>query len=197
MRKTLFAILMVGGLIAAPAADAHYVTGGTATCTEATAAYVEFNDNEKPISWQVNVDSVPLTSGTRTFAGSSTTIVAPYPAALPAGDHIVRWTSSWPGQGGMNGSFEQVVQGCPGPPAPAAAPPAASPPAASAPSPAIQVRPARQTATNRSRRFGTPGKQTKPCRYGRRTLRDSQGRRFTVCKSKPKPVVVRVPKFTG
>lgn len=200
MRKALLMVLTVGGLVGAPAtADAHYLTAGTATCTEASATYVEFNDNEKPISWQVSVDNVPLTSGTATFPGSSTTVTAPYPAPLTAGDHVVRWTSTWPGQGAMTGSFQQVVQGCPGPPAPPA--PAAAPaPEAAPPAPAPQVLatpPVQQVAPSHAHRFRTRGRRTKPCAHGRRQLRDTRGRRFTVCRRRPAPVAVRVPKFTG
>jgi hypothetical protein len=37
----------------------------------------------------------------------------------------------------------------------------------------------------------------KQCRYGRRHLRDSRGRRFTMCRAKPTPIAVRIPHFTG
>jgi hypothetical protein len=137
-------------------------------------------------------------------------LTVPFAAPLPAGNHVVTFTSTWPGQGGENGAFTQTVEGCPAPLAspapltpPAPAPPAplvapATAPAAPAPlvAPATApAAPASQSKSSRVRRFGT--KPVKKCRYGRRQLRDSRGRRFTVCRTKPVPIAVRIPHFTG
>jgi hypothetical protein len=142
---------------------------------------------------------VAQTNGTFTFPGSSGTLTVPFAAPLPAGNHVVAFSSNWPGQGSENGAFTETVYGCPGPPTPAAAPALAlAPPAPPAPAVASATSapaPASQSQSSRVRRFGA--KVTKKCVYGRRQLRDSRGRRFTVCLSKPKAIAVRLPHFTG
>jgi hypothetical protein len=204
-RQTMAAMGAVVALCAAaPAAQAHYLTSGEATCTGLSASYVEFEDSNKPINYTVMVDSSPMNAGSFTFSGPSSTLTVTFFAPLATGDHVVTFTSTWPNQGSENGSFKQHVYGCPGPPS------APSPPAAAAPAPApapAQIAPAAVSsppapqsgvlaAHQRShRRFGT--KRTAACRYGRRQLRDSHGRRFTVCLSKAKPVQTIQPKFTG
>jgi hypothetical protein len=183
---------------AASTASAHELVNGQATCTGLAAGYAGFDDNEKPVTYSVTVDTVAETSGTFTFPGSSGTLTVPFVAPLPAGNHVVTFTSAWPGHGSENGAFTQTVEGCPGPPAPPTPP---SPPPASVP-PAPLVAPATAPAapvshskSSRVRRFGT--KPVKKCRYGRRQLRDSCGRRFTMCRTKPVPIAVRIPHFTG
>ncbi|MEA2323262.1 MAG: hypothetical protein QOD81_3112 [Solirubrobacteraceae bacterium] len=121
---------------------------------------------------------------------------------LAAGNHVVTFTSTWPGQAGQNGAFTQTVEGCPGPPAPPAVPPTPpSPPAASAP-PASVVAPAPAPAAPVSRVKSaharrSAAKPVKTCRSGRRHLHDSHGRRFTMCRTKPVRTTVRSPHFAG
>jgi hypothetical protein len=197
-RSTMAAVGAVVALCAAaPAAQAHYLTTGDATCTGLTASYVEFSESNKPIDYTVTVDSSPLHAGSFTFTGPSGTLTVTFFAPLGAGDHVVTFTSTWPNQGSEKGSFTKHVYGCPGP-APAASPAAPAPapvapaPAAAAPAPQSGVLAARKRS---HRRFGV--KRTKICRYGRRQLRDSQGRRFTVCVRKSRAAQTIVPKFTG
>jgi hypothetical protein len=198
-RQTMAAVGAVVALWAvAPAAQAHYLTAWDATCTGVSAAYAEFSESNKPIDYTVTVDSSPANAGKFTFSGPSGTLTVTFYAPLATGDHVVTFTSTWPNQGSENGSFTKHVYGCPGPPpapspvAPEAAPaatPAAPAPVAAAPQSSVLA------AHQRShRRFGT--KRTKACPYGRRQLRDSQGRRFTVC-LKAKVAQAVVPKFTG
>jgi pyruvate/2-oxoglutarate dehydrogenase complex dihydrolipoamide acyltransferase (E2) component len=205
-RNTMAAVGAVVALCAAaPAAQAHYLTVGEATCTGLSASYAEFSESNKPIDYTVTVDSSPLNVGSFRFPGPSGTLTVTFYAPLATGDHVVTFTSTWHNQGSENGSFQKHVYGCPGPP-PAPSPPAPAPASAPAPAPAPaapaaeSAPPAPQSgvlaAHQRShRRFGT--KRTMVCRYGRRQLRDSQGRRFTACLSKPKAVVAIQPKFTG
>jgi hypothetical protein len=180
---------------AAPAAQAHYLTVGEATCTGLSASYAEFSESNKPIDYAVTVDSSPSNAGSFTFSGPSGTLTVTFFAPLATGDHVVTFTSTWPHQGSENGSFSKHVYGCPSPsppPSPAPAPAPIAPAAVSAaPAPQSGVLAAHQRA---HRRFGT--KRTKVCTYGRRQLRDSQGRRFTVC-LKSKAAQTIVPKFTG
>jgi hypothetical protein len=197
-RQTMAAVGAVVALCAAaPAAQAHYLTVGEATCTGLSASYAEFSESNKPIDYAVTVDSSPSNAGSFTFSGPSGTLTVTFFAPLATGDHVVTFTSTWPHQGSENGSFSKHVYGCPSPspppsPAPAPAPAAIAPAAVSAaPAPQSGVLAAHQRA---HRRFGT--KRTKVCTYGRRQLRDSQGRRFTVC-LKSKAAQAIVPKFTG
>jgi hypothetical protein len=195
-RQTMAAVGAVVALCAAaPAAQAHYLTGGEATCTGLSASYAEFSESNKPIDYAVTVDSSPSNAGSFTFSGPSGTLTVTFFAPLATGDHVVTFTSTWPHQGSENGSFSKHVYGCPGPsppPSPAPAPAPIAPAAVSAaPAPQSGVLAAHQRA---HRRFGT--KRMKVCTYGRRQLRDSQGRRFTVC-LKSKAAQAIVPKFTG
>jgi hypothetical protein len=195
-RQTMAAVGAVVALCAAaPAAQAHYLTVGEATCTGLSASYAEFSESNKPIDYAVTVDSSPSNAGSFTFSGPSGTLTVTFFAPLATGDHVVTFTSTWPHQGSENGSFSKHVYGCPGPsppPSPAPAPAPIAPAAVSAaPAPQSGVLAAHQRA---HRRFGT--KRTKVCTYGRRQLRDSQGRRFTVC-LKSKAAQTIVPKFTG
>jgi hypothetical protein len=197
-RQTMAAVGAVVALCAAaPAAQAHYLTVGEATCTGLSASYAEFSESNKPIDYAVTVDSSPSNAGSFTFSGPSGTLTVTFFAPLATGDHVVTFTSTWPHQGSENGSFSKHVYGCPSPspppsPAPAPAPAPIAPAAVSAaPAPQSGVLAAHQRA---HRRFGT--KRTKVCTYGRRQLRDSQGRRFTVC-LKSKAAQTIVPKFTG
>jgi hypothetical protein len=197
-RQTMAAVGAVVALCAAaPAAQAHYLTVGEATCTGLSASYAEFSESNKPIDYAVTVDSSPSHAGSFTFSGPSGTLTVTFFAPLATGDHVVTFTSTWPHQGSENGSFSKHVYGCPSPspppsPAPAPAPAPIAPAAVSAaPAPQSGVLAAHQRA---HRRFGT--KRTKVCTYGRRQLRDSQGRRFTVC-LKSKAAQAIVPKFTG
>jgi hypothetical protein len=195
-RQTMAAVGAVVALCAAaPAAQAHYLTVGEATCTGLSASYAEFSESNKPIDYAVTVDSSPSHAGSFTFSGPSGTLTVTFFAPLATGDHVVTFTSTWPHQGSENGSFSKHVYGCPGPsppPSPAPAPAPIAPAAVSAaPAPQSGVLAAHQRA---HRRFGT--KRTKVCTYGRRQLRDSQGRRFTVC-LKSKAAQAIVPKFTG
>jgi hypothetical protein len=195
-RQTMAAVGAVVALCAAaPAAQAHYLTVGEATCTGLSASYAEFSESNKPIDYAVTVDSSPSHAGSFTFSGPSGTLTVTFFAPLATGDHVVTFTSTWPHQGSENGSFSKHVYGCPSPsppPSPAPAPAPIAPAAVSAaPAPQSGVLAAHQRA---HRRFGT--KRTKVCTYGRRQLRDSQGRRFTVC-LKSKAAQTIVPKFTG
>ena len=195
-RQTMAAVGAVVALCAAaPAAQAHYLTVGEATCTGLSASYAEFSESNKPIDYAVTVDSSPSNAGSFTFSGPSGTLTVTFFAPLGTGDHVVTFTSTWPHQGSENGSFSKHVYGCPSPsppPSPAPAPAPIAPAAVSAaPAPQSGVLAAHQRA---HRRFGT--KRTKVCTYGRRQLRDSQGRRFTVC-LKSKAAQTIVPKFTG
>jgi hypothetical protein len=195
-RQTMAAVGAVVALCAAaPAAQAHYLTVGEATCTGLSASYAEFSESNKPIDYAVTVDSSPSNAGSFTFSGPSGTLTVTFFAPLATGDHVVTFTSTWPHQGSENGSFSKHVYGCPGPsppPSPAPAPAPIAPAAVSAaPAPQSGVLAAHQRA---HRRFGT--KRMKVCTYGRRQLRDSQGRRFTVC-LKSKAAQAIVPKFTG
>ena len=192
IRSIAAAVTVAAFLGAASTASAHELVNGQATCTGLTAGYAGFNDNEKPITYAVTVDTVAETSGTFTFSGSSGSLTVPFPAPLPAGNHVVKFTSTWPGQGSENGAFTQTVEGCPGPPAPPS-PPASVPPAPLAAPATGPAAPVSQSKPSRVRRFGT--KPVKKCRYGRRQLRD--GRRFTMCRSKPVPIAARIPHFTG
>jgi hypothetical protein len=205
-RQTMAAVGAVAALCAAApaAAQAHYLTVGEASCTGLSASYAQFSESNKPIDYTVTVDSSPANAGRFTFTGPSGTLTVTFFAPLATGDHVVTFTSTWPHQGSENGSFEKHVYGCPGPPPPSS-PPAPAPAAAPAPAPApvapaaVSAAPAPQSsvlaAHQRShRRFGA--KRTKVCAYGRRQLRDSQGRRFTVC-LKAKVAQATVPKFTG
>jgi hypothetical protein len=195
-RQTMAAVGAVVALCAAaPAAQAHYLTVGEATCTGLSASYAEFSESNKPIDYAVTVDSSPSNAGSFTFSGPSGTLTVTFFAPLATGDHVVTFTSTWPHQGSENGSFSKHVYGCPSPsppPSPAPAPAPIAPAAVSAaPAPQSGVLAAHQRA---HRRFGT--KRMKVCTYGRRQLRDSQGRRFTVC-LKSKAAQAIVPKFTG
>jgi hypothetical protein len=201
IRSIAAAVTVAAFLSGASIASAHELVNGQATCTGLTAGYAGFNENEKPITYTVTVDTVAQANGTFTFPGSSGTLTVPFAAPLPAGNHMVVFTSTWPGQGSENGAFKETVYGCPGPPAPPPAPAPAlaptapvppPPPVASATAPAAA---AVQSKQSRARRFGT--KVTKKCTHGRRQLRDSRGRRFTVCRAKPKAIAVRLPHFTG
>jgi hypothetical protein len=198
-RTIAAAATVAASLGGASVASAHELVKGQATCTGLTAGYAGFDDNEKPLTYAVTVDTVAQANGTFTFPGSSGTLTVPFAAPLSAGNHVVAFSSHWPGQGSENGAFTETVYGCPGPPTPAAAPaPALAPPAPPAPAVASTTSapaPASQSQSSRVRRFGT--KATKKCVYGRRQLRDSRGRRFTVCRSKPKAIAVRLPHFTG
>jgi hypothetical protein len=204
IRSIAAAVAVAASLGGASIASAHELVNGQATCTGLTAAYAGFNDNEKPITYAVTVDTVAKTNGTFTFPGSSGTLTVPFAAPLPAGNHVVVFTSTWPGQGSENGAFTETVYGCPGPPTPP--PPAPSSPQTTSvppapPAPAVAsatttpAAPVSQSQPSRARRFGT--KVTKKCTHGRRQLRDSHGRRFTVCRSKPQAIAVRLPNFTG
>ena len=193
-RQTMAAVGAVVALCAvAPAAQAHYLTVGEATCTGLSASYAEFSESNKPIDYAVTVDSSPSNAGSFTFSGPSGTLTVTFFAPLATGDHVVTFTSTWPHQGSENGSFSKHVYGCPSPSPPPSPAPAPIAPAAvsAAPAPQSGVLAAHQRA---HRRFGT--KRTKVCTYGRRQLRDSQGRRFTVC-LKSKAAQTIVPKFTG
>ena len=199
-RQTMAAVGAVVALCAAaPAAQAHYLTVGEATCTGLSASYAEFSESNKPIDYAVTVDSSPSNAGSFTFSGPSGTLTVTFFAPLATGDHVVTFTSTWPHQGSENGSFSKHVIGCPGP-SPAPSPPApASAPAPIAPA-AVSAAPAPQSgvlaAHQRShRRFGS--KRTKICTLGRRQLRDSRGRRFTVCLRKARAAQTVAPKFTG
>jgi hypothetical protein len=194
IRSIAAAVTVAAFLGAASTASAHELVNGQATCTGLTAGYAGFEDNEKPVTYSVTVDTVAETSGTFTFSGSSGSLTVPFPAPLPAGNHVVTFTSTWPGQGSENGAFTQTVEGCPGPPAPPS-PPASVPPAPLAAPATGPAAPVSQSKPSRVRRFGT--KPVKKCRYGRRQLRDSRGRRFTMCRSKPVPIAARIPHFTG
>jgi hypothetical protein len=198
IRSIAAAVTVAACLGGASIASAHELVKGQATCTGLTAGYGGFNDTEKPIAYAVTVDTVAKTSGTFTFPGSSGTLMVPFAAPLPAGNHVVEFTSSWPGQGSENGAFTQTVYGCPGPPAPPPPPAplvAPTPPAPAVASATSPAAPVSESKPSRVRRFGTT--VTKKCTFGRRQLRDSHGRRFTVCRAKPKAIAVRVPHFTG
>jgi hypothetical protein len=202
-RKTMAAFgATVALCVAAPVAQAHHLSTGDVTCTGLTASYAQFSDSNKPIDYTVTVDSLPLNADRFTFSGPSGTLIVTFLAPLASGDHVVTFTSTWPNQGSGTGSFSKHVYGCPGPPpppapapvvAPAPAPAAVAPVAAAAPpAPRSGVLAAHQRS---HRRFGN--KHTKVCTYGRRQLRDSHGRRFTVCLSARKAVAMVKPKFTG
>lgn len=215
MRRILAVPLLA--LLALPAsASAHHLTSGTATCTGVLANYASFSEANKPISFQVYVDTVLKVSGSGTFPGSSGQITVTFDQPLPAGDHVVNWTSSWPGQGSENGSFTQTVHGCAGPPTPptqptppvspptappappvppAVAPPTAPPSSTTATTPGVKTP---ETGGTSQRRFGRKGHPTKKCERGRhrKQFRDSKGRRFTMC-VRNRPPIVRTPKFTG
>ncbi|MEN3279075.1 MAG: hypothetical protein V7607_215 [Solirubrobacteraceae bacterium] len=201
IRTLAAAVTVAASLSGASIASAHELVNGQATCTGLTAAYAGFDDNEKPIAYSVTVDTVAKANGTFTFSGSSGTLTLPFVAPLPGGDHVVTFTSNWPGQGSENGAFQETVHGCPGPATAPAPPTPPSPPTSSAlPAPlaapaSTPAAPVSQSKQSRVRRFGT--KPTKKCRYGRRQLRDSRGRRFTVCRTKAMPIAVRTPHFTG
>jgi hypothetical protein len=197
IRSFAAAVTVAASLGGASIASAHELVKGQATCTGITAAYGGFNDNEKPITYTATVDSVAETNGSFTFPGSSGTLTVPFAAPLPAGNHVVVFTSNWPGRGGENGAFTETVYGCPGPPAPLTAPlpPTPAPPAPQVASATTPAAPASQSKPSRVRRFGT--KRVKTCKFGRRQLRDSRGRRFTMCRTKPMPIAVRHPHFTG
>jgi hypothetical protein len=201
IRTLAAAVTVAASLGGASIASAHELVNGQATCTGLTAGYAGFDDHEKPIAYSVTVDTVAKANGAFTFPGSSGTLTVPFAAPLSAGDHVVIFTSNWPGQGSENGAFKETVAGCPGPPT-APAPPTPPLPSTSSAPPAPLVAPATtpaapvsQSKQSRVRRFGT--KPTKKCRYGRRQLRDSHGRRFTVCRAKAMPIAVRTPHFTG
>jgi hypothetical protein len=199
IRTLAAAVTVAASLSGASIASAHELVNGQATCTGLTAGYAGFDDNEQPIAYSVTVDTVAKTNGTFSFPGSSGTLTVPFVTPLPAGDHVVIFTSNWPGQGSENGAFQQTVHGCPGPPPTAPAPPmpqtSSSPPAPLVAPATTPAAPMSQAKQSRARRFGT--KPTKKCRYGRRRLRDSRGRRFTVCRTKAMPIAVRTPHFTG
>jgi hypothetical protein len=199
-RQTMAAVGVVIALCAvAPAAQAHYLTVGEATCTGLSASYAEFSESNKPIDYTVTVDSSPLNAGSFTFVGPSGTLTVTFFAPLATGDHVVTFTSTWPHQGSENGSFSKHVIGCPGP-SPAPSPPAPAPapaPIAPAAVPAAQAPQSGVLAAHQRshRRFGS--KRTKICTLGRRQLRDSRGRRFTVCLRKARAAQTVAPKFTG
>jgi hypothetical protein len=199
IRSIAAAVTVAALLGTASTASAHELVNGQATCTGLTAGYARFNDNEKPVTFSVTVDAVAQTNGTFTFPGSTGTLTVPFASPLPAGNHVVTFTSTWPGQGSENGAFTQTVEGCPGPPA-SPAPPAPAPAPSLPPAPLVApatapAAPVSHSKSSRARRFGT--KPVKQCRYGRRQLRDSRGRRFTMCRAKPTPIAVRIPHFTG
>jgi hypothetical protein len=188
--------LSVSAVFAATAL-AHEVSGGTATCTGGTANFVGFNEEEKPITWNVAVDNAPVLSGVFTFAGEAGTLTFTFASPLAAGDHVVAFDSTWPGKGAdNNGAFMQAVHGCAGPPV------APTPTVTPTPMPVTVTKPSTPGSrtpktTTTHRRFGKPGKPTKKCGNGRRQLKDSQGRRFTVCRKHLPAPVTRTPHFTG
>ena len=113
-RQTMAAVGAVVALCAAaPAAQAHYLTVGEATCTGLSASYAEFSESNKPIDYAVTVDSSPSNAGSFTFSGPSGTLTVTFFAPLATGDHVVTFTSTWPHQGSENGSFSKHVYGCP------------------------------------------------------------------------------------
>jgi hypothetical protein len=205
-RQTMAAVGAVVALCAAaPAAQAHHLTVGEATCTGLSASYAQFSESNKPIDYTVTVDSSRLDADTFTFAGPSYTLTVTFFAPLATGDHVVTFTSTWPHQGSENGSFSKHVHGCPGPsPAPSPPAPAAAPAPAPAPAPIVPAAVPAATAPQSGvlaahqrshRRFGS--NRTKICAHGRRQLRDSHGRRFTVCLRKARAAQTIAPKFTG
>lgn len=190
-------------------AVAHDLVSGTATCTGASATYQGFNDQEKPISYTLKVDNVTKVTGSYTFQGSSGTLTITYDTPLAAGNHVIQYDSTWPGKGSENnGSFTKNVLGCEGPPE---QPTPVTPPTTQTPAPPVETStpvavetPPAETSTKRTpkpdnhprRRFGKH--RTKKCVYGRRQLRDSHGRRFTMCRSHPVTPVYRSPRsLTG
>jgi hypothetical protein len=198
------AVLALAGLVlmfTAAAALAHHLASGTATCTGATANYSGFSENNKPITWRVLSDNVQVAAGTGTFVGENGTLSATYPA-LTAGDHTVKWESTWPGQGEEVGGFTQTVTGCvseQAPPLPT--PPTATPPAATPP---VQVvTPAKPVVQPKKK--VTKKQRTAKCKHGVRRfdrhghrLRDSKGHRIALCGPAPKRTgSLQSPSFTG
>lgn len=181
---------MVAFLLLVSVAAANHVSSFIATCTGVSATFDQFGDSNKPISWTVSVDSVNTLSGNFTFPGSSGTLTADFSQTLSAGDHAVGFVATWPYQGENNGKFSQVVHGCPGPPPP---PPVPVPPAVVPPVVPPNVSTPPPTTVKRT----PPKKHRKACKYGRKHLVNSHGKHFTLCRSKPKPPVVRRPHFTG
>jgi hypothetical protein len=205
---------VVAFLLLVVVAFAHQVTSFVATCEGNKATFAGFSESNKPVSWVVSVDNVQKLNGSFTFTGSSGTLTADYSQPLPAGDHVVNFVATWPNQGDENGKFSQTVHGCAGPPTPPTpppAPPVVTPPAEQPPAtvPPAEQPPAVSTPTTTTsqptphpdnappRRFGVPGHPTKKCAHGRKHLKDSNGRHFTMCRRHAVPPIVRRPEFTG
>lgn len=203
LRTAAVATAALGGFaIFATPALAHRAAA-TVDCKQGTVTYestqgTEFKGtlylNDQPAaSWDVvaGQNGVPV----------SGPLAVPYQAPIGTFSVFMRWQFSTGESSGLN----RVWLTCSAPPVtptptPTPVPPVTvtTPPApvtATTPTPVATTVQARPKQTHR--RFGVPGHPTKRCRYGRRVLHDSHGHRFTVCKSKPRPVAFRVPSFTG
>jgi hypothetical protein len=126
---TAVVAMTTASLLAPAVAEAHHVAGGSATCTlvgdvptiNATASFVGFADDNKPIAGELDVDGkkVLKISGF-TFAGSDATWQSGAITSTP-GTHHVTGQFTWPHQDNMNGSFSADVT-CPAPPKPTPSP---------------------------------------------------------------------------
>ena len=191
--------------LSAAVAWAHHVTSVAVVCTppHATLTYdstqgttlsgnVLVNGKATPFSVVAGQNGVPV----------SGTLSVPY--TPPVGQFTV--AVQWQFSSGESGTSAPVTLTCseapaPTPPVSAPTPPASSPappvPAATPPATTPAPRTPPKSDTTSTRRFGVPGHPTKKCTHGRRHLKDSHGRRFTVCRKHAKPPVTRRPQFTG
>jgi hypothetical protein len=177
---------------------------GTVTCTKGSVAYVSTAGTTVTGKVNVNGAVVATNSAVATQSAPNGTLDVPYTA--PAGNFTasVQWSFST-GEHGESTPVQLKCSEAPVPTPPTSTTPPDTPPAApeqpSSTPPAVSPptsTPTTPTPDNAPpRRFGTPGHPTKKCEHGRRQLRDSQGRRFTVCRKHAKPPVFRHPSFTG
>jgi hypothetical protein len=186
-------VAVLGALLAASVASAHEASA-TVDCTKAVLTYESTKGTT--LSGTLAVNGQPAESWS-VVAGkdvpTSGTLTVPYQAPTGPFSVVVNWQFST----GEFGSDEKSLT-CSSPPVVTPSPPA--PPSPSPPQPSTTPTPVTTTVSSKPK----PKPKAKRCVYGRKRfdseghrLRDSRGRRIALCKSKPRPPVVRVPKFTG
>lgn len=181
VRNTIAALAVL--LVVPAAAQAHTVSGDV-NCTNATFNYSTRQSDH--LDWQILVNGVVNNAGTYVAPNASGSFTVPYTA--PVGTFTVSLTAHFPASGESLSPGVSKTLMCQAPPAP-------TPPVAVAPpvAPAVPAIPAVTPTTPVSR----PGhKPRKRCVHGRRHLRDSHGRRITVCRQIRKPAHPG-PNFTG
>lgn len=205
MRRTLVAIAAttVGMLGLTATAQAHHGTI-TADCEGVTFKMASFH-HPATIHYRIQryPDVVDI-AGSFPITTSSMTHVVPLKSY---GTQTITASASWSGKetGSIKPTTVRVQCAAPTPtptPTPVVPTPAPTPPTVNVPPPSTrpvttQAPSSRDSSTKK--RFGT--QRSKRCPYGRRQLRDSEGKRFTKCRKAPKPRFAGQrrprPQFTG